>query len=89
LLICFAIISFISCEDDDKLKQTGTVQFIELEGGFYGIISDDGNKFDPINLDSEFRVDGLRVEFEYKKANGQDSFHMWGTIIEIISIRKI
>ena len=67
----------------------GTVKFLDLEGGFYGIISDNGENYDPINLGKEFQVDGLRVRFDAKKRENLTSFHMWGTIIEIINIERI
>ncbi|MDI6889237.1 MAG: hypothetical protein QMC78_06105 [Methanocellales archaeon] len=59
-----------------------------LEGGFYGIISDDGEHYDPLNLGPEFQEDGLRVWFKAKISENQTSVHMWGTIVEIISIEK-
>ncbi len=71
------------------INGTGTVRFIPIEGGFYGIVGNDGEHYDPINLGKEFQVDGLRVRFEAKKRDDQASFHMWGTLIEIINIERI
>lgn len=34
---------------------TGVVKHIELEGGFFGIVGDDGQKYDPVNLPAEFK----------------------------------
>jgi hypothetical protein len=69
--------------------KTGTVQYINLEGGFYGIIDEDGNKYDPVNLPDEFKQDGLRVKFSAKILKDQMSIHMWGTLIEITEIEEI
>jgi hypothetical protein len=77
---------------DDKtsnISRTGTVKFNDFEGGFYGIISDAGEHYDPINLGKEFQVDGLRVRFEAKIRKDLGSIHMWGTLIEIIKIEKL
>jgi len=41
----------------------GTIRFIPLEGGFYGIDADDGAQYYPINLDDQYRVDGMRISF--------------------------
>jgi hypothetical protein len=71
------------------ISGTGTVRFIGLEGGFYGIVSDDGKNYDPINLGQEFQVDGLRVRFEAKVLEGVVSAHMWGTQIEVLKIKKL
>lgn len=72
-----------------EIVETGTVKYINLEGGFYGIIGDSGARYDPTNLPKEFKVDGLKVRFTAKRQTGAVSFHMWGTLIEIISIEKL
>lgn len=66
----------------------GTVTFVNLEGGFWGIVSEDGKKYDPISLPAEFQHEGLQVQAE---GLVQDlmSVHMWGIIIKITSITKI
>jgi hypothetical protein len=65
---------------------TGTIKYIKLEGGFYGIISDDGKHYDPLNLPVKYQKDGLKVKVKASLADNQASFHMWGTLINIISI---
>ena len=40
----------------------GTVKYIDLEGGFYGIVDETGKEYLPLNLKDEFKVDGLKVE---------------------------
>jgi len=67
---------------------TGTIQYLELEGGFWGIISDDGKAYDVGNLPSEFRKDGLHVRFKAEIRENQISIHMWGTIVEILEIES-
>jgi len=71
---------------EDIIEASGTVRFIELEGGFYGIVDDDGNKYDPTNLRDEFQEDGLRVKFSFKILTDTVSTHMWGTLIEVTEI---
>ncbi|MEW5760545.1 MAG: carboxypeptidase regulatory-like domain-containing protein, partial [Candidatus Thermoplasmatota archaeon] len=68
---------------------TGTIKYIDLEGGFWGIISDDNNSYDPTNLPEEFQVDGLRVYFEAKILEDQAGIDQWGTIVEIIKIEAL
>jgi len=93
LVLVFAVIGIVGCRNICKgyetISGTGTIKFIYLEGGFYGIIGDNGDHYDPINLNQEFQVDGLRVRFEAKIRDDLASFHMWGTIIEIIKIEKL
>ena len=66
---------------------TGIITYISLEGGFFGIISDDGNKYDPINLEPQFEIDGLRVIF-IGQILDLFSIHMWGRIIRILFIQR-
>jgi hypothetical protein len=68
---------------------TGAIRFLDFEGGFYGIVSDDGKHYDPISLDSEFRVDGMRVRFEVRILQDVASYHMWGEVVSILHIEKL
>jgi hypothetical protein len=73
----------------DIISQTGTIKFIDLEGGFFGIIGDDGKNYDPLSLGPKFRVDGMRVRFRAKIQEGVVSIRMWGTPVEILEIEKL
>ncbi len=66
-----------------------TVRYIELEGGFYGIESDAGDSYLPINLAEEYKEDGLRIMFTMKSRNDIMSTKMWGKTIEILEIQKL
>ncbi len=68
---------------------TGTVRYIELEGGFYGIVTDDGRKLDPVNLPAEFQKDGLRLEARVAPLRDRVSIHMWGTPVRIIEFKRL
>jgi hypothetical protein len=76
-------------EDERQVSGTGTVKRIELEGGFYGIVSDDNKNYDPINLSQSFQTDGSRVRFKAKIREDLASTHMWGTMIEITEIERL
>ena len=68
---------------------TGIVLHVPVEGGFYGLLADNGTKYDPTNLPQEYRHNGLRVRFQVVPKKGMVSIHMWGTIVEILKIEKI
>ncbi|NJD21637.1 MAG: hypothetical protein FIA82_03055 [Melioribacter sp.] len=92
-IIIITILSFVafscsSLESEVKVT-TGTVKYISLEGGFYGITTDDNKNLDPLNLSKEFQVDGKRISFKYVEKKDMASFHMWGTIVEIIDVRAL
>jgi|SRR6056297_525511 len=71
------------------LAEPGTVKYINIEGGFYGIITEDGLKLDPVNLPDEYKQDGMNIRVLVKKTASQVNFHMWGTVVEIKSIEQI
>lgn len=79
----------LSREVDVKLiRDRGIIKYIDLEGGFFGIIGKNG-KYDPVNLPKAFQQDGLRVEFTARVCKDQVSFHMWGTLVELISMKTL
>ena len=67
----------------------GVVTYMDLEGGFYGILGDDGGKYFPINLGVEFREDGLRVRFTMKERKDIMTTTMWGTTIEVTGMERM
>lgn len=67
---------------------TGTIRYMDFEGGFYGIVADSGERYDPINLPAQYAKDGLRVRFQVKEKKGVVGIHMWGKIVEIVKIEK-
>ena len=70
------------------ISGTGTIKYIPLEGGFYGIESEKGEKYLPLNLPAEFRKDGLRVWFK-GKLREVTTIYGWGKPIEILEIKKV
>jgi len=71
---------------EEKTMLPGTVRYISVEGGFYGIVGDDGKRYDPVNLPDPFRENNLRVRFRGKVVKDRISFHMWGELFEIEKI---
>ena len=83
------MLALAGCGRGEAVSGTGTVKYIELEGSFYGIVGDDGQQYDPMNLDQTYQKDGLRIHFQAKIRQDITSIHMWGTIIEITKIEKL
>ncbi len=84
ILACLAACSV----NGQLIREEGTIQYIPVEGGFYGIVSSNGRRYDPVNLDPEFRQDALKVRFSGRVLKDRASFHMWGAVFEIQSISK-
>ena len=88
-VLFLSAIFLLSCEEDKTISMSGRISYINLEGGFYGIYGDDGNKYDPVNLAAEFQKDSLRVLFEGTILTGQASAHMWGKVFHITKMERI
>ena len=67
----------------NKNMITATVTFIDLEGGFYGLMTEDGEKLLPSNLPKEFLKDGTVIQFHATTLKDMQSLHQWGTLVEL------
>ena len=74
---------------EQQFSATGTVRFQQLEGGFWGIVGDDGTRYDPMDLPPKFQKDGLRVRFDAVPETDMMSTRMWGTMITLIHIEAL
>jgi hypothetical protein len=72
----------------DEKYISGTVKYVGLEGGFWGIVADDGQKYDPVNLPKDYQKDGMKVKFRAQEIEDVASIHMWGKIIRILEIAE-
>jgi hypothetical protein len=70
----------------DTVEITGTVTFVNLEGGFFTIQGNDGSTYTPTNLPESFRKDGLEINALVRPRPDVMSIHMVGPIIEIVDI---
>lgn len=69
------------------MQFTGTVTFLEIEGGVWVIRSTDIN-YNPTNLPEQFRQNGLRVDVEARRQDDMASISMVGPMIELVRIRR-
>jgi hypothetical protein len=72
----------------DAVSGTGIVIYQDIEGGFYGIMADDGTRYLPLNLGDEYQIDGLSVRFSGTPREDLLTIAQWGTPIELTSIQK-
>lgn len=72
----------------DQISASGTVRYIGIEGGFFGIITPDGRKYLPLNLPIEFQVDGMPVTFTAREKPDAATTAMWGKPVELDSIES-
>jgi hypothetical protein len=80
------LIFFAGCGvTDPDVDADGVVRFFDIEGGCWVIDTGD-QRLEPINLQTEFQVDGLAVNFEATPRMDLASICMMGTIVELQSI---
>ena len=72
--------------EPETITILGFIKYVELEGGFFGIMTEDGTKFFPEYLEQDFKQDGLGVRVQAKPQEQILGIQMWGTPIEIIKI---
>ncbi len=67
----------------------GTTTFVEVEGGFWGILGDDGVPYYPVNgLPKAFQAESLRIKASVKPSNAVSVF-MWGRLVEVEKIELL
>ncbi|PIN81208.1 hypothetical protein COV13_02055, partial [Candidatus Woesearchaeota archaeon CG10_big_fil_rev_8_21_14_0_10_32_9] len=75
-----------SCPTSQLISGKGTVHFVDVEGGCWQIKGDDGVNYEPTNLKSQFKQEGLKVDFEGTLNNNVGSTCMVGKLIDLESI---
>lgn len=75
--------------EESVIEAAGTVRYVDLEGGFYGIVADDSTRYDPSGLPEEFQEDGLRVRFRAEPQEDVMTTRMWGRVIHLLDIERL
>jgi hypothetical protein len=70
-------------------KIKGIAKYQTIEGGFWSIISDDGEKLRPLMMPVQFQENNAHIECRVELYEEDFSFHMWGIAIKIVSFRTI
>ena len=79
--------SFGSSSGMSLVSATGEIRYMDFEGGFFGIVADDGTQYLPSGLPEKYMVDGLKVSFSGIAHAPEANFRMWGTPLDIRSLR--
>lgn len=60
-----------------------TVHWIDLEGGFWGLVGPDGSRYEPVSaLSPALQHEGLRFR-AHLRAVPVFSYRMWGTPVDV------
>lgn len=71
------------------LTITGKSVFVDLEMGFWGIESEDGKKYLPINMPEQLKENGALVSCKAIEVDDFVSMQMWGVPIKLVSFQTI
>ena len=72
----------------EPIRIVGTVRHLAVEGGVYVIRTADGTQYRPVDLPSNFRVEGLEVEVRALRHDDVLTKDMAGQTIEILEIGR-
>lgn len=62
---------------------TGTITYVDLSGGFWGIVASDGQQYQPVKpLPKSLQKEGQKVKARLSPASGVSMF-MWGTQVTV------
>ncbi len=78
-----------SISTGEAVMLQGTVRYLNLEGGFWGIVADNGKQILPKNLPQEYHKDGLRLSFIAQEITGMMTIQQWGTLSSLSEITVI
>lgn len=75
-------------QDSGVVSGNGTIDYMDLEGGFYVIRGDNNITYDPLNLPADMKQDDLPVTYRVKLVPDRMSTHMVGPIVEVVEIKR-
>lgn len=73
------VLLFSQPPDSELLEVFGRVKWVTLEGGFWGFLADDREKYEPLNLPKALEKEGLAVKLWIRIRPDMVTAHMWGT----------
>lgn len=68
-----------------NMEISGKATFQNIEMGFWGIITSDGQKYRPINMPEQLKINGAKVNCIVRAVDYDMDIFMWGNPVEIIS----
>ncbi len=89
MMLLFSCVSAQSSDPTGSFGFIGTVVYQDLEGGFFGIVTDTGEKLLPTNLPGQYEVDGLRISGTAIVQTDMVSMNMWGTLVSVENVSPL
>jgi hypothetical protein len=79
-------------DGDDQgtfVRSEGTIVWVQMEGGFWGIEAANGHEYEPVNLPQEFMENGLNVAFTGQVLQDWGSITQWGSVLEVHTMQRL
>lgn len=67
----------------------GKTAFQKIGPGFWGIISEDGTEYRPINMPNQLKYEGRKVSVKVIPAGEEMSVFMWGESVRIVAFETL
>lgn len=93
IVLCAALVLLSACSTKGatggtQVKFHGTLTTAAVDGRTWIIKADDGTRFEPMNLDEDFRVEALRVKVSGTAVRGTPTISQ-AKLLHIKEIRRI
>jgi hypothetical protein len=91
VVVLSALLLTGSCQlldSGELLSDEGTVRHLEIEGGCWAIETG-GERYEPLNLPTDLREDGLRIRFEAEVLPDVATFCQVGPAIEVREAERV
>jgi hypothetical protein len=72
-----------------EVSFTAILKYMKLEGGFYGLVTKEGQHWLPMNLPNEFKKHGAMVKVKGHEIKGMMTIQQWGKPFSITDIQLI
>lgn len=76
-------------DPEDVVSGVGTVRYVDLEGGFYTIVTDADSTYLPLNMEAAYEEDGLRVRFRAEIDRETMTAQQRGVPVQILEIMRL
>lgn len=76
-------------KSDQQMTITGQILYQAIEGGFFGFIANNGDKYTPRGLDNKYRQNGLIVELKAELIPDIVTTTQFGKVIKVLEIKVI
>ncbi len=83
------VIPVVEKKAKESAWRTGEVHYLPFEGGFYGIIAENGDKLLPLNLSQTYYQHGTIIKFKGVVIKDMMTTKQWGEVFELSEVKLI